>query len=72
GRMVTHLSGLRDVFGALDTGSTNVLPESNHEDIITLLNSLNQMLAERSVVLEGALRRAVSQRHMESGDIELF
>ena len=72
GRMVTHLSGLRDVFGALDTGSSNVLPESNHEDIVTLLNSLNQMLADRSVALEGALRKAVNQRHMESGDIELF
>lgn len=72
GRMVTHLTGLRDVFGALDTGSANVLPESDHEDIVTLLNSINQMLAERSVALEGAVRRAVNQRHMESGDIELF
>ncbi|MDP2025157.1 chemotaxis protein [Sulfuriferula sp.] len=72
GRMVTHLAGLRDVFGALDSGSANVLPESDHEDIVTLLDSINQMLAERSVALEGAVRKAVSQRHMESGEIELF
>lgn len=72
GRMVTHLAGLRDVFGALGTGSSNVLPESDQEDIVTLLNSINQMLAQRSIALEGSVRKAVSQRHMESGDIELF
>lgn len=71
-RMVTHLAGLRDVFGALDSGSSNVLPESDHEDIVSLLNSINRMLAERSVALEDVARKAVSQRHMESGDIELF
>jgi len=71
-RMVTHLAGLRDVFGALDSGSSNVLPESDHEDIVSLLNSINRILAERSVALEDVARKAVSQRHMESGDIELF
>ncbi len=72
GRMVEHLAGLRDVFGALDTGSSSVLPESGNEEIIVLLNNLNKVLAERSMVLEGSLRKAVNQRHMESGDIELF
>ncbi|HUW27495.1 MAG TPA: chemotaxis protein [Sulfuriferula sp.] len=72
GRMVTHLAGLRDMFGALGTGSSNVLPESDQQDIVTLLNCVNQMLAQRSVALEGSVRKAVSQRHMESGDIELF
>jgi hypothetical protein len=70
--MVEHLAGLRDVFGALDTGSSSVLPESGNEEIIVLLNNLNKVLAERSMALEGSLRKAVNQRHMESGDIELF
>ena len=72
GRMVTHLTELRDVFGALDAGSSNLLPESGHEEIAVLLNDINKVLAERRKALDGVLRSAVSQRHMESGDIELF
>jgi hypothetical protein len=56
----------------VETGSSSVLPESGNEEIIVLLNNLNKVLAERSMALEGSLRKAVNQRHMESGDIELF
>lgn len=72
GRMEKHLAGLRDVFGVLDPGGSGMSLESGDEEILTLLNSISRALAERGVALEGELRRAVSQRHMESGDIELF
>lgn len=65
-RMVLHLAGLREVFGALDAG------EAGSEDMLALLSHINERVGEQSSEVVGVVRSAVNQRHMESGDIELF
>lgn len=70
GRMVQHLAGLRDVFGALDTGS--VLPESNNEALLETLSHISDRVGACCIVRTGGVRSTVNQRHMDSGDIELF
>jgi hypothetical protein len=71
GRTVRRVSGLREVLGGLGAGSSSI-SDSNAEEIISTLYSINQVLEEQSVKLESALWKAVCQTHMESGDIELF
>jgi hypothetical protein len=71
GRMVQHLAGLRDVFGALDTNGP-ILPESNNEALLTTLNHISDRVGACCTELAGGVRSTVNQRHMESGDIELF
>ncbi len=71
GRMVQHLAGLRDVFGALGNGASD-LPESGSEEMLVRLNRINDRVDARCSELEGAVRSTVNQHHMESGDIELF
>lgn len=71
GRIVRRVTGLREVLGGIGSGSSGI-SESNAEEIIESLSSINQVLEEQSVKLESALWKAVCQTHMESGDIELF
>ena len=71
GRMTRHLSGLRDVFGALDVSGT-VLPEGNNDAMLAALENISDRVTSRFAGLDGVVRSTVNQRHMESGDIELF
>jgi len=71
GRMVQHLAGLRDVFGALDTNGS-ILPESNNEALLATLNHISERVGVCCTERAGGVRSTVNQRHMESGDIELF
>lgn len=72
GRMVQHLAGLRDVFGELDTNGSAGLPESGSEAMLAMLNRISDRVGARCTELAGSVRSTVNQRHMESGDIELF
>ncbi|MHB1052934.1 MAG: chemotaxis protein [Thiobacillus sp.] len=71
GRMVNHLTGLRGVFGELDS-SEAALPESGNEALLERLNQISDRVGARCTELAGGVRSTVNQRHMESGDIELF
>jgi len=71
GRMARHLDGLRDVFGALDVDGL-VPPESGNEALRAALDNISDRVTTRFSELEGVVRSTVNQRHMESGDIELF
>lgn len=71
GRMVNHLTGLRDVFGELDSSET-ALPESGNEALLARLNHISDRVGARCTEMAGGVRSTVNQRHMESGDIELF
>ena len=71
-RTVRRVVGLRDVLGGVANGTSQLLLESNAEEVIETLATLNKVLEEQSVQLESALWKAVCQTHMESGDIELF
>jgi len=69
---VRRIAGLRDVLGAVGSSSAVMLPESEQEEIVTVLGDINKALEEQSAKLESVLWKAVNQTHMESGDIELF
>jgi hypothetical protein len=71
GRMVQHLAGLRDVFGALDANGA-VLPESSNEALLATLSQIGDRVGACCTERAGGVRSTVNQRHMNSGDIELF
>jgi septation ring formation regulator EzrA len=71
GRMVQHLTGLRDVFGALDS-NVPILPESSNEALMARLNDISERVGTHCSNQASGVRCTVKQRHMESGDIELF
>lgn len=72
-RTLRRVSGLRDYLGTLAGGeSSDGLPENNHDEIVEWLNSVRAALAIQSLELRNVLRKAVNQKHLESGDIELF
>ncbi len=70
-RMVLHLAGLRDVFGALDTNGS-VHPESTHDSLLEVLDHISDRVGARCTELAAGVRSTVNQQHMESGEIELF
>jgi len=72
GRTVRRIAGLRDVLGAVGASSAEMLPESEQDEMVALLAEISKALEEQSAKLESVLWKAVSQTHMESGDIELF
>lgn len=72
GRTMRRVAGLRDVLGAVGTGGDGILPETGTQEIVELLNTINNAMDEQSQQLESLLWKAVSQTHMDSGDIELF
>ncbi len=71
GRMVKHLTGLRDVFGELDS-SESAMPENNYEELADKLNRISDRVCARCDEQTEKVRSSVSQRHMESGEIDLF
>lgn len=71
GRTVKRVTGLREVLDGVGSGSSGI-SESNAEEIVESLSSINKVLEEQSAKLESALWKAVCHTHMESGDIELF
>jgi hypothetical protein len=72
GRTVRRVNGLRDVLAALGSSSAGMMPEIDTMEMIAALNDINKTLDDQSTKLESVLWKAVSQTHMESGDIELF
>jgi len=70
-RMAQHLAGLRDMCGALDADES-ALAAGGDEALQAMLNHLTERVDARFSGLACGLRSTVNQRHMESGDIELF
>lgn len=72
GRTVRRIAGLRDVLGAVGSSSAVMVPDTEADDMVSMLNEINKALEDQSNKLESVLWKAVNQTHMESGDIELF
>lgn len=72
GRTVRRVAGLRDVLGAVGVSGAGLVDASDPEEIAALLSEIDMALENQSATLESLLWKAVSQTHMESGDIELF
>jgi len=71
-RTLKRVGGLREFLGTLDAHGAEMLPESDNDEIVALLGKVSVALAVQSLELRSVLRKAVSQQHLESGDIELF
>ena len=71
GRMVLHLAGLRDVFSALDSNGA-AHPDSSHDTLLATLDHISDRVGARCTELAVGVRSTVNQRHMASGEIELF
>jgi len=71
-RTLKRVSGLRDFLATLSEHGADIAPETDGEEIIDRLGKVSMALALQSVELRSVLRRSVEQRHLESGDVELF
>ncbi|MGO4376915.1 chemotaxis protein [Pseudoduganella sp. RAF53_2] len=71
-RTLKRVTGLREFLGTLGTHGAEVMPDSGSDEIVDLLGKVSMALAIQSLELRSVLRKAVSQKHLESGDIELF
>ena len=74
GRMVLHLSRLRDAISALDIGNGSLSEETEetHNKLPDRLNALRDAVAAHCAEMSDCLRSTVNQRHMNSGEVELF
>lgn len=70
-RTVKRVNGLRDVLADL-TGHEDMPSAHEHEAVARLLEKINRNLSTRSGELQDGLRKEVNQKHMDSGEIELF
>jgi hypothetical protein len=70
-RMAQHLAGVREVFNALGTEGASVA-DSARPAAETMLDRIHACVDARCAERGSTLRSTVNQRHMESGDIELF
>lgn len=71
-RTLRRVAGLRDFLGTLGEHGADIAPESGSEEIVERLDQVSMALATQSLELRSMLRRSVEQRHLESGDVELF
>jgi len=71
-RTLRRVSGLREFLATLGEHGADMGPESGSEEIVERLGKVSTALAVQSIELRSVLRRSVDQRHLESGDVELF
>lgn len=71
-RTLKRVTGLREFLATLGSYGAEMDPESDNDAIVDLLGKVSMALAIQSLELRSVLRKAVSQKHLESGDIELF
>jgi hypothetical protein len=71
-RTLRRVTGLRDFLATLSAHGDDIVPESGGEEIVEGLGKVSMALAVQSLALRSMLRKSVEQRHLESGDVELF
>lgn len=71
-RSLKRVSGLSEFLGTLGVHGQDIVPECGSEEIVDRLGKVSIALAIQSLELRSALRKSVEQRHLESGDVELF
>ncbi|HBZ06365.1 MAG TPA: chemotaxis protein [Massilia sp.] len=71
-RTLKRVTGLREFLGTLGEHGSDIAPETGSEEIVDRLGKVSMALAIQSLELRSVLRKSVEQRHLESGDIELF
>jgi len=71
-RTIKRVNGLRESLTALATHGEGMDAEHEHEEIARLLVEMSANLNTRSDAMKFGLKKSVSQRDMDSGEIELF
>ena len=71
-RTLKRVTGLREFLATLGAHGAEMSPDSDNDEMVELLGKVSMALAIQSLELRSVLRKAVSQKHLESGDIELF
>jgi len=71
-RTMQRCEGLREVLTTLGVVGNDLSSESENDDIASLLKETTVRLEKQSADLQGLLRKAVHQKQLDSGDIELF
>ncbi|MBI3285995.1 MAG: chemotaxis protein [Burkholderiales bacterium] len=71
-RTLQRCVGLREVLSTLGLVSADIPHDGETGDIAVLLKETTIRLEKQSVELKDLLRKAVHQKHLDSGDIELF
>jgi hypothetical protein len=71
-RTLRRVLGLREFLATLGEHGADIVPESGSEEIVERLGKVSMALAVQSLELRSVLRKSVEQKHLESGDVELF
>ncbi|MET3107594.1 ABC-type Zn uptake system ZnuABC Zn-binding protein ZnuA [Oxalobacteraceae bacterium GrIS 2.11] len=71
-RTVQRIIGLRNVLSELAMEGSGMPTEGPEDEIVLMLNEINKNLDVQSSELKDVLRKAVHQKDMDSGDIEMF
>ena len=71
-RTVQRIIGLRQVLGELAAEGHGLSMEGAEDEIVAMLQEINQNLDRQSSGLKDLLRKAVHQKDMDSGEIEIF
>lgn len=71
-RTLQRCAGLREVLGNLGIVGDGIPQEGSTDEIAMALNETTVRLETQSTNLKEILRKAVTQKHLDSGDIELF
>ncbi|MCU6433197.1 chemotaxis protein [Undibacterium sp. Jales W-56] len=71
-RTVQRSAGLREVLSNLGIVGDGIPHDGETDEIAVLLRQITVRLEKQSVELKRLLRKAVNQKHLDSGDIELF
>lgn len=71
-RSRNRVQGLHETLTVLGTNAAHIINEDNQASLVTQLDQIRESVSKHSTKLDGSLRKAVNQTHLESGDIELF
>ena len=71
-RTMQRGEGLREVLTTLGVVGNDLSSDTENDDIASLLKETTVRLEKQSADLQGLLRKAVHQKQLDSGDIELF
>lgn len=71
-RVLKRVIGLRAMMGTLGSSAQGLPEEGGNEQMSAVLRSINKQMLMQNQELTDALWKTVRQKHMDSGDIELF